>query len=193
MARVTKNIPILEFDEDGNEFPSPLAFEGFVNPNQKQSVTYGPKTRGQGFKKVAKPGDPIKLTRLEFTKMQKKGLASKLLVKTLPEVVGGKAAEDDPEVAEAEAALREEGMAELEAAEAEIVREHEARVALEAENAALKERLEALEAAAEDEDEGVDMSNTKEEIIEALVAAGVEYEESFTKAELLELFPDNEE
>ena len=75
-------------------------FKGFVNPNQPNSIHYGntPKKNGEpraSTTKVAKPGQPIELTEREFQKMKKKGLASKLLVKTLPTVVGGEAPDDD--------------------------------------------------------------------------------------------------
>lgn len=113
MARKTiTTSPIL--DDDGS--PSKVVFEGYVNPNQKQSVLYGPKTKGQGHKKCAKPGDPITLTRVEFDKLKAKGLVNSLLVKELPQVIEAEPADPDPGKTQKE--LDADALAELNAKEA---------------------------------------------------------------------------
>lgn len=100
------NLPIL--DDDGK--PSEVGFEGFVNPNQKQSLLYGPKTKGQGPKRCAKPGDPVTLTVIEFDKLKKKGLTA-LLVKTLPRTIAAEPADPNPGKTQKE--LDAEALAEL--------------------------------------------------------------------------------
>ena len=128
----TANVKAAIVEDDGSE--SAVVFRGFVNPAQGQSVIYGPKTRGRGFKRVSSPGEAIELTRVEFEKLKAKGLAGDLLVKSLPRVTGGEPV-DDGEVS-------------------------------------------------------ITTRSTKDEIAAALEGLGVEVEDGYSKADLLELYRD---
>lgn len=90
MKKPTEVRPIVDFDGK----PSPEGFKGYVNPDQRQTITYGPKSNGPS--KVAKPGEKITLTKVEFENLKRKGLDKTLLVNSLPKTTKAEPAKAMP-------------------------------------------------------------------------------------------------